>query len=115
LPHGLLPSGFPVKTLYAFLFSSLNSITQCYLVSTVDAIFVNKHCVRSTRVRHSPHVAIRRRIANQYRSAGGSSQVSSNGKRRCADVIPVLHECIRVGVWNYGPRPKADGDWKRGN
>ena len=108
-PSGLFPSDFLVKTLYSFLFSSLNSITRCYLVSTVDAIFVNKHCVRSTRV------AIRRPIRNQYRSADGSSQVSSNGKRRCADVIPVLHECIRVGVWNYGPRPEADGDWKRGN
>jgi len=114
-PSGLFPSGFPAKTLYAFLFSSLHSITRCYLVSTVDSIFVNRHCVRSTRTRHSPYVAIRRPITNLYRSADGSSQVSSNGKRRCADVIPMLHECICVGVWNCGPRPKADGGWKRGN
>jgi hypothetical protein len=87
------------------------------LVSTVDAIFVNKHCVRSTSIRHSPYVTTRRVVTNQYRTADGSGQVSSNGKRRCADVIPVLllHECIRVGVWNYGPRPKADGGCKRGN
>ena len=114
-PSGLFPSGYPAETLYALLFSSLHSITRPYLVSTVDTIFVNKHCVRSTRLRHSPNVAIRRQITNQYRSADGSSQVSSNGKRSCADVIHMLHECIRVGVWNYGPRPKADGNCKRGN
>lgn len=110
-PSGLFPSGFRVKTLYAFLFSSLNSITRCYLVSTVDAIFINKHCVRSTRVRHNPHVAIRRRITNQYRSADGSSQVSSNGNEGVLMSFPCCTDVsvLGSGIMGHAPRLTATG------